>query len=115
MEPFLIFLVIVILYTAVRTFSLSMASRRSDGLTRQRHQAWMNIHMGIMFIAVSLMQGLSLAGNWMRLLLLLLIAAIGLFNLFAGWSNLLRVRQAEERLKKDGSPAKEAEKDPGEK
>ncbi|GGA51363.1 hypothetical protein GCM10007416_25610 [Kroppenstedtia guangzhouensis] len=84
MQIFLLFLVIVIIYTAIRTFSHSIAGRRADGLDRVKHQARMNIHMGVMFISVALMQGVSLSGGWVRLVLLILIGLLGIYNLIHG-------------------------------
>ncbi|SDW97284.1 YtpI-like protein [Marininema mesophilum] len=99
MKILLLSLVIFIIITALRTFTLSMASHRTEGLPQMKLRAKMNIWMGTMFLAIALLQALSLSGNWIRSILLLIIAALGLFNLFAGWSNLLRVRRLEEEQK----------------
>ncbi|MFD1395534.1 YtpI family protein [Kroppenstedtia eburnea] len=84
MQIFLLLLVIVIIYTAIRTFSHSIAGRRAEGWDQLKHQARMNIHMGIMFISVALMQGVSLSGGWVRLVLLILIGLLGIYNLVYG-------------------------------
>ncbi|SFS70972.1 YtpI family protein [Marininema halotolerans] len=103
MKILLLSLVIIIILTALRTFTLSMASHRTDGLPRMKLRAKMNMWMGTMFLAVSLLQALSFSGNWVRTILLLIIAALGFINLFAGWSNRLRVRRMEEEQEKKTS------------
>lgn len=84
MEWLLVLLIIIILVTAIRTFSNSVASRRSEGIDRAKHQAQMNINMGVMFITLAVLQGISLPGTWISLLLLLLIGAVGLYNFIHG-------------------------------
>ncbi|MDR6226648.1 YtpI family protein [Desmospora profundinema] len=84
MEWLLVLLIIVILFTAVRTFSSSLSSRRSEGVDRAKHRAQMNINMGVMFIAVAVLQGISLSGSWIRLVLLLLIGLLGIYNFIHG-------------------------------
>lgn len=84
MELLLILLLGVILFAAIRTFSNSMAYRRSEGLPRAKHQAQMNINMGVLFIALAVMQGISVNGSWISLLLLLLIGAVGVYNFIHG-------------------------------
>lgn len=84
MQFFLLLLVLVIIYTAIRTFTHSIAGRRTQGWDQLKHQAQMKIHMGIMFISVALMQGVSLSGGWLRLVLLILIGLLGIYNLIYG-------------------------------
>lgn len=101
MEIFLLVLTIVIIVTAIRTFSHSIAGRRAEGWARVKHQALMNIHMGIMFISVALMQGVSLSGSWVRAVLLVLIGAIGIYNLVHG---LRSWRYYKEKNQESSSP-----------
>ncbi|PTM58060.1 YtpI family protein [Desmospora activa] len=84
MEYLLIILIGVILFAAIRTFSNSMASRRSEGVDRAKHRAQMNINMGVLFIAIAVLQGISVNGSGISLFLLLLIGAIGLYNFIHG-------------------------------
>ncbi|MDA8354077.1 MAG: YtpI family protein [Firmicutes bacterium] len=83
MQLFMVFLIIVVVVTAIRTFSNSIAGRRADGLDQLKHRAQMNINMGLMFIAVALMQGISLGDWWIRLLMIA-VGALGIYNLIFG-------------------------------
>lgn len=85
MNVVLTLLLVAILYTGIRTFSHSMKRKKTEGEEREKHQAQMNIHMGLMFIAIAFMHGLAFSGSWLRLLLLIFIAGLGFYNLTFGW------------------------------
>lgn len=87
MKLLLIFFIAVIVITAIQTFSNSLLARRSHGVLEKQYRAKMNMYMGIMFIAIAVMQLISLHGSWFRLALLLVILALGFINLFYGWRN----------------------------
>lgn len=84
MEWLLILLVVIIIVTAIRTFSNSVATRRSQGEDRAKHQAQMNINMGVMFITLSVLQGITIGGSVISSVLIFLIGAVGLFNFIHG-------------------------------
>ncbi|PTX63261.1 hypothetical protein C8P63_104106 [Melghirimyces profundicolus] len=84
MQLFLILLIAVIVFTAIRTFSNSIARQKAKGADRLKHQSGVNIHMGILFIAVAVMQGVSLGGGWIFTLLWVGIGALGIYNLIFG-------------------------------
>ncbi|OYD08423.1 YtpI family protein [Paludifilum halophilum] len=95
MKVVLILLTAGIIYTAIQTFSHSIKRQRSRGREQQKHQARMNIHMGILFIFIALMQGVHLSGSPIWLFLPLLVAALGVYNLAFGWRFIKHLQREE--------------------
>jgi heme/copper-type cytochrome/quinol oxidase subunit 2 len=81
-------LLAVAVVCAVMSVILSFRYRRTeDGALRGLHQARMNISMGIMLIAIALIQILMFNANWLRAIIGAVFLLMGLFNLFAGLRN----------------------------
>ena len=92
----LVFLVAVIIAT-IFFFANSYASRQTEGTQRKLYQAKTNISMGFLFIAIGAFQ-LFISGHyWIRDLLIFLIFAIGLINLFYGFRNWRKFRTAADK------------------
>jgi hypothetical protein len=84
MKTLLLFLVAIVIVTAILVFINNLAARRSEGNRRGFHQAKMNISMGVMFLAIAGMHFATPGGAWLRILLNTLILVIGLINLYYG-------------------------------
>lgn len=88
-----IVLVIVILFTAIGTFMNSLRSRRAKKGTREALRAKMNMHMGVMFLCIAGLQLTSFGGSAFQFVVTMLIALLGIFNLFAGYRNYQHFRK----------------------
>lgn len=78
----------VVALCAILSVYFSFRYRRSqDGNIRGLQQARMNISMGIMLIAIALIQIFMFQSNWLRSIIGAVFLLIGLFNLFAGIRN----------------------------
>lgn len=84
MDAIGIILVAVICLSIFGTFFNSILSRRSEGIFRRIYQARMNIHMGLMFLAIGSLQFMLPSESGLRLFFICLILAIGLINLYYG-------------------------------
>jgi len=88
-------LLVVIVIATVLFFSNSLSSRRTEGIKQKQHQAKTNISMGVLFVAIAAFQLLLPVHHWVRALLITLIFALGLINLFYGIRNWRKFREAE--------------------
>ncbi|MFC7442835.1 YtpI family protein [Laceyella putida] len=84
MQAIGIILVSVICVSIFGTFFNSVLSRRNEGIFKRIYQARMNMHMGLMFLAIGSLQFLMPSGSGLRLFFICLILAVGLFNLYYG-------------------------------
>lgn len=81
-------LLVIMLLCAILSVIYSFRYRRAtDPTIRGLHQAHMNISMGIMLIAIALIQILLFEANWLRTIIGAIFLLMGLFNLFAGIRN----------------------------
>ncbi len=81
-------LLAIVILCAVLSVVYSYRFRRStDKVIRGLSQAKMNISMGIMLIAIALIQIFLLEESWVRAIIGAIFLLIGLFNLFAGLRN----------------------------
>lgn len=83
----------------------SVLSRREDvpSHLQLRHRARMNIHMGILFLSISLLHLTSSSTNWIRYVLIGVIAIIGVVNLYYGIKNHSQSKQIQEDSSKNTS------------
>lgn len=79
--------VAVILITAIGTFINSTRSRKAKKGVREALRAKMNMHMGMMFLGITVLQILSFKGSTFQLTVAFLIGLLGLFNFFVGFRN----------------------------
>lgn len=82
-----ILLVSLIGVTIFGTIFYSIRYRRSQGVAKGIYQAYMNMNMGAMFISIATLQLLIPSSSWLRHLLIFLIFALGLINLYYGVKN----------------------------
>lgn len=81
-------LLAIVVICAILSVVFSLKYRRaSDDAIRGLHQARMNISMGIMLIAIALIQIFLFEANWLRTIIGAIFLLLGLFNLFAGLRN----------------------------
>src|SRR5690606_5821776 len=96
-------LIAVVAVCAILSVYFSFRYRRSiDAGLRGLQQARMNISMGIMLIAIALIQIFLFEANWLRSIIGAIFLLMGLFNLFAGIRNrkfFMRSRDSESRGK----------------
>lgn len=113
MKTLLLFLVTIIIVSAILVFTNNLAARRSEGNRRGFYQAKMNISMGVMFLAIAGMHFATPGGAWLRTLLNTLILIIGLVNLYYGIKHYRHFRTL---LDQEGNPAETTttEQDSGE-
>ncbi|SEM96926.1 YtpI family protein [Lihuaxuella thermophila] len=93
MEAIGIVLVSIICITIFGTFFHSIMSRRAEGVTRRIYQARMNIHMGLMFLSIAILQLTIPGSSWLRYTFIFLIFAVGLINLYYGVKHRRYFRQ----------------------
>ncbi|RAL26849.1 YtpI family protein [Thermoflavimicrobium daqui] len=80
----LIVIISLIVVTTFGTIYYSIMKRKTEGVKRQLYQAWMNIHMGFLFISIALFLLLTPDYRLWRLILIALIMILGMINLFYG-------------------------------
>jgi|GEM_PF-298509 len=81
-------LLAIVVLCAVLSFLFSFRYRRAtDAAVRGLFQARMNISMGIMLIAIAIIQIFLFEANWLRSIIGAIFLLMGLFNLFAGIRN----------------------------
>lgn len=79
---------IVILVTLVLSVNFSFRSRRhSDPTIRGLMAARMNVCLGLMLIALALLQMFIYSGSTLRVIVGAVFLVLGIFNLFAGLRN----------------------------
>jgi hypothetical protein len=84
MEAIGIVLVSIICITIFGTFYHSIMSRRMEGVAKRIYQARMNIHMGLMFLSIAILQLTIPGSSWLRYTFIFFIFAVGLINLYYG-------------------------------
>lgn len=93
MEFISLALVLIILFTAFGTIQNSRRSRQVEKGEREALRGKMNMHMGIMFLCIAALQFTSFSGSTFQFIIAILIAMLGLFNLFAGYRNFGQFRR----------------------
>lgn len=93
MEAIGIVLVSVICITIFGTFYHSIMQRRTKDVARRIYRARMNIHMGLLFLSIAILQ-LTIPGSfWLRHVFIFFIFAVGLINLYYGVKHWRYFRQ----------------------
>jgi UDP-N-acetylmuramyl pentapeptide phosphotransferase/UDP-N-acetylglucosamine-1-phosphate transferase len=94
MDAFFIILLSLFILTTFGTLYFSFMKRRTSGVTHQFHQARMNTNMGILFISFAAILLFTPDYALWRMILIFLIFALGIINLFYGvksWRNLTKI------------------------
>jgi hypothetical protein len=86
-EALVILLISLICISIFGTFFNSILSRRKQGISKHLHRARMNIHMGVMFVSISLLQFVTIQTTAIQKAFIAIIFVLGLINGYYGIKN----------------------------